>query len=104
MSKTDKTAPYWVKQTYDPSYLEEVHDHRFHECDLPPRPEKPRDLQWYGHDDRPCFWWVSWTFWRSRWGKCHCYMCGPYAYEPDPSRKRRREEREYLRDGWRDEY
>lgn len=36
MSRTDKTKPLWVRHAeHDPR---PVHDHRFGECDLPPRP------------------------------------------------------------------
>jgi len=107
MSRTDKTNPYFVKFHYERSFLVPEHRHDHHECNLPPRPRAKyaRDLQWHGNKpDDPCFWWVSFEFWRSRWAKCCCPMCKRYAFEPDPSRVRRRAERRYLKDGWRDEY
>lgn len=105
MSKTDKTAPYWVKQNYEHWYLEEHHRHEFHECNLPPRPtvKEARKLHWGSwHDD--CFWWPSFAFYRSRDAKCPCYMCSKYAYDVDPNKKRRRNERRYCAGDWKNEY
>lgn len=38
MSRTDKTKPVWVRHAeHEPR---PVHDHRFGDCDLPPRPTR----------------------------------------------------------------
>lgn len=103
MSKTDKTAPYWVKMMYEPRFLTEVHDHRFHDCNLPSRPATAKDIQWHGGKDRPCFWYVDHSFWRSRWGKCPCWMCHGSWWDELKQSERRKAKR-YCRDGWRDEY
>ncbi len=108
MSKTDKTAPWFVKWFYEPTYLEEVHRHEFHDCDLPPKPT-PHDYQryisWGGYRDDSCFWYPSLEFYRSKDASCSCDLCGYDAYSSVPLRKRQRiDGRDYCRDGWRDEY
>lgn len=108
LSKTDKTNPHYVKWFYEPNYLEEIHDHRFHDCNLPPRPKPgdgsfPDSVRWYGNHDRPCFWWPSLHFQRSRWARCGCWMCHGSWWE-DRNRNDRRKAKRYCRDGWRDEY
>jgi hypothetical protein len=105
VSKTDKTAPYWVKQHYDLSYLEAVHRHEFHECNLPPRPtvKETRELRWGSwHDD--CFWWPSFSYYRSQDARCPCYMCSYDAFDVPRRLRERREGKRYCKDGWRDEY
>ncbi|WP_067966081.1 hypothetical protein [Nocardiopsis trehalosi] len=38
MSRTDNTKPLWVRHAeHDPR---PIHDHRYGDCDLPPRPER----------------------------------------------------------------
>lgn len=109
MSKTDKTSPWWVKQHYDHSYIEPVHRHEAHECNLPPRPSakemhNDRTHKWSNDPDAPCFWWPSLAFYRSRWALCGCYMCSPDAYDMPRSKRERKEKKRYVRDGWRNEY
>ena len=108
MSKTDKTAPYYVKWFYEHDYLKPEHRHEFHDCDLPPKPT-PKDFssvgaRWYGREGS-CFWWPSLSFYRSQDARCPCYMCSYDAYESITRRKRQRiEGRNYCRDGWKNEY
>lgn len=99
MSKTDKTNPWYVKQHYEHSYIEEKHDHRFGPCDLPPRPTEKDTLSW---QQTGCFWYPSFDYYRSRWAKCPCYMCHGSWWETP--RKHRHDAKRYCRDGWRNEY
>jgi hypothetical protein len=104
MSRTDKTNPYFVKWYYEALYLEENHDHRYHACNLPPKPliREAREIKWNTDD---CHWYPSPTFMRSTDARCSCYMCGYDAYESLPRYKRQRiEGRRYCRDGWMEEY
>lgn len=105
MSKTDKTAPWRVKVHYEPTYLVEVHDHRDHVCDLPPRPEVgkenvPGSFGWMGHrKETYCHWGYSMEYITSKWARCGCWMC---SY-PDTRRKNRRNGKKATRN-WQDEY
>lgn len=109
MSKTDKTNPYFVRFFYEPSYLQPVHRHELHDCDLPPKP-RPQDVDeilWHGKPEESCFWWPSLEFWRSRWAKCPCPMCHGFYYDqsnPKHPRQQRRNARRYAKELWRDEY
>jgi hypothetical protein len=115
MSRTDKTAPMQVKLFYYKDWLEEYHDHRHGDCDLPPRPRNPKDpglSLWYGgerHGDTRCYWVANYrTFWRSGMSNCCCGLCRPKWgsswSDGNSPREQRRKARRYCQDGWRDEY
>src|SRR4051812_33687946 len=113
MSRTDKTAPSRVKMFYYPDWIEEYHDHRHGECDLPPRPRNPKDEgleYWYGgtrhNKETHCYWVASYTnYYTHGLAQCGCSICGRDAYESMPRRKRQRiEGRNYCRNGWEKEY
>jgi len=109
MSRTDKTAPWDVKIFYYPGWLEEFHDHRDGECDLPPKPRNCKDPghEFWRWNRGHCYWVASYTqFWNNSMSNCPCSMChGYWMWEDDRSpRAQRRIARRYCRDGWRDEY
>jgi hypothetical protein len=115
MSRTDKTAPYYVQLFYYKDWIEEYHDHTSGECDLPPRPRNSKDpgLElWYGgsrhNDETHCYWVASYSnFWRSGMSNCCCGLCRPkwgwWQDGRDP-RSQRRAGRRYCREGWVQEY
>jgi hypothetical protein len=114
MSRTDKTAPWPVRVLYYPDWLDEYHDHREGECDLPARPRNMKDFGsryrlFYGGrrdvDETRCYWVASYSqFWTHPLSRCPCPLCKRYAFETRPADAQRREARRYCQDGWRDEY
>ena len=69
MSRTDKTAPTWVKMTWVPR---EHHDHRFHECNLAESPATEQVMDWRTKY-RNCYWDTDWY---NPIFRCGCSMCG----------------------------
>lgn len=102
MSKTFKTAPYWVKVNSSPSTLVDDHNHCKDEpCDLPQTPI------FYLHPGAPKT--------RCRWAEatearvnptyyCGCSMCTMQTERRAERRTARRRGRSYAKDGWRHEY
>lgn len=105
MSRTDKTAPYYVKWFYEKEYLQPQHHHENGVCDLPPKPliRECSGTQFWWSGTR-CQWWPTFAFYRSRDARCPCYMCSKHAYGRDPNKKRRQAEKKYCKGGWREEY
>jgi len=69
LSRTDKTAPYFVKMQWIPVAH---HDHRFGPCTLPEKPNPKYVWTWrerYGK----CYWDTDWNHPIYR---CGCSMCG----------------------------
>lgn len=83
MSRTDKTAPWWVRA--EDAGLREHHDHRNGECTLPEEPCYGR--AW---PRESCYWEVAnWTDMA-----CGCSMCSPGRWRTKRT-KREREAYEY---------
>lgn len=105
MSRTDKTAPHWVKACYYPSWLQESHDHRNGPCDLDyNRPRRSTPTVWYAGKGQRCAWTLSREGWEARIMRCGCSMCGWDAYEGrrrlKQRRAMRREAHDLLRSPW----
>jgi hypothetical protein len=100
MAHTDKTDPFWVNIATGYYKSEEVHDHRFSECDLPSRWDRLRTEGW--HAETQCYWNFVWD------GRqiCACSMChGAYhgQYGEYSARRDRHQTRvDVLR--WKAEY
>lgn len=75
MAHTDKTDPFWVNIATGYYKSEEIHDHRFTECDLPPLRDRTRTEGWHGQTT--CYWNFVWD------GRqvCACYMCHSMYFE-----------------------
>jgi len=96
MSKTDKTAPFWVKLMRGDLETEELHDHTDGPCDLPDRTMK--DAWTRPHKTR-CYR----VFVYSGVHVCCCRMChGDYGFDIPPSRRQRINSRRACRDWQRD--
>lgn len=94
MSRTEKTAPPWVKIH---EYPVEHHDHREGICDLPPLELRAESLGF--RRGAHCYW-------DGQWDKptmyCGCPMC---TMQDERRRERRRERREgkrQAREWWRE--
>ena len=91
MSKTHKTAPFWV-QLNNPERtgisVEEVHDHRFGECDLPEFPGKDHiNIRGY------CMY--SWNY-NGKNAFCGCNMCTEHLWRKRQNKSFRRKSTEML--------
>ena len=104
MSRTDKTAPVWVRVMNRPSYLEEFHDHtNGRECDLPAE-RKPTDQSPWGGRGLGCRWVASHEFMCDRENWCGCPLCSDTDNRKAKARQARAEGRAYARRLWRREY
>jgi hypothetical protein len=88
MSKTDKTAPFWVKMMRGDIASAEVHDHADGICDMPDRTARPG-----GTSVRGC----RRVFVYTGTNVCCCAMChGNWGVRP--GKRRRIESRRMCRD------
>ena len=71
------------------------HNHRFGECDLPPKPTKRGDVGWVGRGR--CCWTYSKSFWYTH--RCSCDLCGGGTNRRKERHQGKREAREYEKYG-----
>lgn len=96
MSKTDKTAPFWVKLMRGDLHTEELHDHCDGPCDMPDRDDK---RGWgYQNKTRCCR-----VFSYTGVHVCCCRYCHGDFWSVSPSRRRRIDGKRACRD-WQREY
>jgi hypothetical protein len=95
MSKTDKTAPFWVKlKRHDLKTVAE-HDHRDGVCNLPDEPGEVLYGPGHEHDCR-------WEFAYTGIHICCCAMCHGDWWGVPPGRRQRLEGKKACRDWQRD--
>lgn len=96
MSRTDKTAPFWVRLRHGTLALVEMHNHAGGPCDLPAQV----DRDWWKRDRR-----CNYEFQYTGIKTCCCSMCHAWEYPDRTERQRRRRERRkqrsQLRRDWR---
>lgn len=97
MSKTDKTAPFWVKEMRGDLATEEVHYHIDGPCDLP---DRRTEAAWVWPRVTRCYH----TFVYTGVHVCCCKHChGDYCWDIPPGRRQRRTSKELCRN-WEREY
>jgi hypothetical protein len=95
MSRTEKTAPFWVRLRHGTLEAVEHHNHAQGPCDLPP--EIGRD---FWNRDRRC----NYEFRYTGTMTCCCRMCHAPDYPDRTERQRRRRERRQQRSQLRRHY